>query len=86
MSMTTVYIFFQYNSSSTSLGVLAAHTDSIKVEVQTVFRVSRKVAEECSIQSIKDDVLASLTKMEALSHQLCVTVVTKAKLNYCQSQ
>ena len=82
--MTTMYILFEYNSSSSSLGVLAAHTDSIKVEVQTVLSVSRKVAEECSIQSVKDDVVASLSKMEALSHQLCL--VTKVKLKHCQGE
>ena len=73
-----------YNSSSSSLGVLAAHTDLIKVEVQTVLSVSRKVAEDCSIQSIKDDVVSGLLKMEALSHQLCQ--VTKVKLKHCEGQ
>ena len=84
ISMTTAYIFFQCNSSSSSLRVLAAHTDSIKVEVQTVLSVSRKVAEECSIRSIKDDVVDSLSNIEALSHQLCL--VTKVKLKHCQGR
>ena len=71
-------------SSSSSLGVLGAHTEAIKVEVLSVIDVSRKVAKECSIRSIKADIEASLSKMEALSHQLCQ--VTKVKLKHCQGQ
>ena len=77
-------IFPNTYRSSSSLGDLAEHTDLIKDEVQSVIGVSRKVAEECSIQYIKADIEANLSMMEALSHQLCQ--VTKVKFKHCQGQ
>ena len=83
-SYTNIHVIFPPSSSSPSLGVLVAHTDSIKVEVQSVIDVSKKVAEDCSILTIKADIEASLSMVESLSHQLCL--VTKIKLKHCQGQ
>ena len=83
-SYTNIHVIFPSSSSSSSLEVLVAHADSIKVEVQSVIDVSRKVADECSIPTIKADIEANLAMVEALSHQLCL--LTKVKLKHCQGQ
>ena len=62
--------------------MLTAHTDTIETKVRTILNVSRKVADECTIVSIKADIEASLSMIEALSHQLCQ--VTKVKLKNCK--
>ena len=54
----------------------------MKVEVQTVLSVSKKVAEECSIKSVKDDVVETSTQDDQLvgnhvvaNHSLLLIVV-----------
>ncbi|XP_064388722.1 uncharacterized protein LOC135336790 isoform X2 [Halichondria panicea] len=69
---------------SSSLSELAAHTDSILAEIASVVVVTRRAVNECSIQSISENIAASLSKMETLSHQLCL--VAKVKLKHCQNQ
>ena len=66
---------------SSSLSELTAHTDSIRTEIKAVLVVTRRVVQECTVQSISENMGASLSKMETLSHQLCH--VTKVKLRYC---
>ena len=65
-----------------SLSELSIRTDAIKTEVVTVVRISRTVAEQCTRPSISENIGASLSTMELLSHQLCQ--VTKVKLKQCQ--
>ncbi|XP_064384780.1 uncharacterized protein LOC135333688 [Halichondria panicea] len=67
---------------SSSLSELTAHTDSIRTEIKAVLVVTRRVVQECTVQSISENIEASLSKMETLSHQLCK--VAKVKLRYCQ--
>ncbi len=69
---------------SSSLSELAAHTDAIRTEIASVLVVTKKVVEECAIQSINQNIEASLSKMESLSHQLCL--VAKVKLKHCQGE
>ena len=66
---------------SSSLSELTAHTDSIRTEIKSVLVVTRRVVEECTVQSIRANMRASLSKMETLSHQLCM--VAKVKLRNC---
>ncbi|XP_064385255.1 uncharacterized protein LOC135334125 isoform X2 [Halichondria panicea] len=66
---------------SSSLSELTGHTDSIRTEIASVLVVTRRVVEECTVQSISENMGASLSKMETLSHQLCH--VAKVKLRYC---
>ena len=46
--------------------------------------MTRRVVEECTVQSISENIGANLSKMETLSHLLCQ--VTKVKLRYCQGE
>ncbi|XP_064389781.1 uncharacterized protein LOC135337743 [Halichondria panicea] len=69
---------------SSSLSELTGHTDSIRTEIASVLVVTRRVVQECTVQSISENMRASLSKMETLSHQLCQ--VTKVKLRYCLDQ
>ena len=69
---------------SSSLSDLAAHTNSIKTQIKTMLKVSKKVAEECTRRAISLSIEDKLSKMEALSHQLCQ--VTKVKLKHCQGE
>ncbi|XP_064385072.1 uncharacterized protein LOC135333968 isoform X2 [Halichondria panicea] len=69
---------------SSSLSELTAYTDSIRTEIKAVLVVTRRVVQECTVQSISENMGASLSKMETLSHQLCH--VTKVKLRYCLDQ
>ncbi|XP_064384980.1 uncharacterized protein LOC135333886 isoform X2 [Halichondria panicea] len=69
---------------SSSLSELTGHTDSIRTEIGAVLVVTRRVVEECTVQSISENMGASLSKMKTLSHQLCQ--VTKVKLRYCLDQ
>ena len=69
---------------SSCLTDLAANTDAIENEVAAVVRISRRVAEECTRQIISESIGASLSKMEALSHQLCQ--VAKVKLKHSQGK
>ena len=69
---------------SSSLSELAVHTDSLKTEVRSVLTITRKVAEECTRHTISESIEANLSKMEALSHQLCQ--VTMVKLRHCQGE
>ncbi|XP_064404111.1 uncharacterized protein LOC135349511 isoform X2 [Halichondria panicea] len=69
---------------SSSLSELTGHTDSIRTEIASVLVVTRRVVEECTVQSISENMGASLSKMETLSHQLCQ--VAKVKLRYCLDQ
>ena len=71
---------------SSSLSDLAAHTDSIKTQIKTVLKVSKKVAEECicTKRAISESIEGKLSKMDILSHQLCQ--VTKVKLKHCQGE
>ncbi|XP_064385076.1 uncharacterized protein LOC135333972 [Halichondria panicea] len=69
---------------SSSLSELTAHTDSIRTEIKAVLVVTRRVVQECTVQSISANMRASLSKMETLSHQLCH--VTKVKIRYCLDQ
>ena len=76
-----------YNISylrSSSLSELAAHTDSILAEIASIVVVTRRVVDECSIQGISENIAAGLSKVETLSHQLCL--VAKVKLKHCQSE
>ena len=66
---------------SSSLCGLSAHTDSIKTEVGTVVRISKKVAEECIRHTISGNIRVSVSKMEVLSHLLCQ--VSKVKVKNC---
>ncbi|XP_064385250.1 uncharacterized protein LOC135334123 isoform X3 [Halichondria panicea] len=66
---------------SSSLSELTAHTDSIRTEIASVLVVTRRVVEECTVQSISENMGASLSKIETLSHQLCH--VAKVKIRYC---
>ena len=63
---------------------LATHTDSIKAEIMIVLKVTRRVAEECTRQTISETIGANLSKVEALSHQLCQ--VAKVKLKHCRGE
>ncbi|XP_064385275.1 uncharacterized protein LOC135334138 [Halichondria panicea] len=69
---------------SSSLSELTAHTDSIRTEIKAVLVVTRRVVQECTVQSISENMGASLSKMEILSHQLCH--VARVKLRYCLDQ
>ncbi|XP_064388689.1 uncharacterized protein LOC135336766 isoform X2 [Halichondria panicea] len=69
---------------SSSLRDLAAHTDSIRAEIASVVVVTRRVVDECSIRSISENIVAGLSKVETLSHQLYL--VAKVKLKHCQNQ
>ncbi len=69
---------------SSSLSELTAHTESIQTEIVSVRGVTRKVAEECTIQSISDNIGASLSKMTSLSQQLCQ--VARVRLPSCQGE
>ncbi len=69
---------------SSSLSELSSHTESLQTEIVSVLGVTRRVAEECSIQSISDSIEARVSKMNTLSHQLCH--VTRVKLRYCQGE
>ncbi len=66
---------------SSSLSELTGHTDSIRTEIKSVLVVTRRVVEECTVQSIRVNMRASLSKMETLSHQLYMVV--KVKLRNC---
>ncbi|XP_064384748.1 uncharacterized protein LOC135333670 isoform X2 [Halichondria panicea] len=66
---------------SSSLSELTGHTDSIRTEIASVLVVTRRVVQECTVQSISENMGASLSKMETLSHQLCM--VAKVKLRNC---
>ncbi|XP_064384751.1 uncharacterized protein LOC135333672 isoform X2 [Halichondria panicea] len=66
---------------ASSLSELTGHTDSIRTEIKAVLVVTRRVVEECTVQSISENMGASLSKMETLSHQLCM--VAKVKLRNC---
>lgn len=70
--------------SSSTLESLAIQAELIEVEVQSVLDISRKVTEECTIQSIIDNIETNRSKIVMLSHQLCL--VTKVKLKHCQGQ
>ncbi|XP_064384971.1 uncharacterized protein LOC135333882 isoform X4 [Halichondria panicea] len=67
---------------ASSLSEVTDHTDSIRTEIASVLVVTRRVVEECTVQSISENMGASLSKMETLSHQLCM--VAKVKLRNCQ--
>ncbi|XP_064389764.1 uncharacterized protein LOC135337740 isoform X2 [Halichondria panicea] len=69
---------------ASSLSDLTGHTDSIRTEIKAVLVVTRRVVEECTVQSISENMGASLSKMETLSHQLCH--VAKVKIRYCLDQ
>ncbi|XP_064384761.1 uncharacterized protein LOC135333677 isoform X2 [Halichondria panicea] len=69
---------------SSSLSKLTDHTDSIRTEITSVLVVTRRVVQECTVQSISENMGASLSKMETLSHQLCI--VAKVKLRNCLDQ
>ena len=56
---------------SSSLSELTGHTESIQTEIVSVLEVTRTVVEECTIQSLSNNIKASLSKMSTLSHQLC---------------
>ncbi len=66
---------------SSSLSELTGHTDSIRTEIKAVFVATRRVVQECTVQSISENMGASLSKMETLSHQLYI--VAKVKLRNC---
>ncbi|XP_064385034.1 uncharacterized protein LOC135333939 isoform X4 [Halichondria panicea] len=69
---------------SYSLSELTGHTDSIRTEIASVLVVTRRVVEECTVQSISENMGASLSKMNTLSHQLRRLV--RVKLRYCLDQ
>ncbi len=69
---------------SSSLSELTGHTESIQTEIVSLLEVTRRVTEECSIQSISDNIESSFSKMDALSHQLCH--VARVRLHYCQGE
>ncbi len=76
-----VALYLQYLPlRSSSLSELTVHTDSIRTEIASVLVVTRRVVEECTVQSISENIGANLSKMEALSHQLCL--VAKVKLRH----
>ncbi len=67
---------------SSPLSELTAYTESIQTEIASVLRVTRKVAEECTIQSISDDIASSILDALALSHHLWF--VSKIRFKYCE--
>ncbi len=69
---------------SSSLSELTGHTMSIQTEIESVLGVTRRVAEECKIQTISDNIRASLSKMSILSHQLCH--VARVRLRHCEGE
>ncbi len=69
---------------SSSLNELTGYTESIQTEIVSVLEMTRIVAEECSIQSISDNIEASLPKIDTLFHQLCH--VARVRLHYCQGE
>ena len=69
---------------SSSLSELASHIDSIQTEIASVLQVARRVMEECKVRSISENIGASLSKIEALCHQLCL--VAKFKFKHCQGE
>ncbi len=69
---------------SSSLSELRAHIDSIRTEIASVILLTRKIVVECTVQIIRKNMEASLSKMELLSHQLCQ--VTKVKVRHCQGE
>ena len=67
---------------SSSLSDLAAHMDSIETQIKTVLKVSKKVAKECTISTIRKSIEDKISLMEVLLHQFCQ--VTKVKLKHCK--
>ncbi|XP_064384769.1 uncharacterized protein LOC135333680 isoform X3 [Halichondria panicea] len=67
---------------SSSLSELAALTDSIRTEIESVLVVTRRVVEDCTLQS--ENIGANLSKIDDLSRQFCM--VARAKRRHCQDQ
>ncbi len=79
-----MYLLISHLRSS-SLSELAAHTDSIQTEIESVLVVTRRVVEDCTLQSIKSEKIgANLSKIDDLSRQFCMVV--RAKRRHCQSE
>ncbi len=83
-NVSTVLTTHNHHLRSSSLSELTAHTKSIHSDIASVIGVTRKVAEECTIRSISDNIKASLSKMTTLSHQLFH--VARVRLRYCQGE
>ncbi len=69
---------------SSSLGELTSHTESIQTDIVSVIEVTRRVANECTIKSISDNIEANLSKLKTSSHQLCQ--VARVRLRYCEGE
>ncbi len=76
-----MYLLISHLRSS-SLSELAALTDSIRTEIESVLVVTRRVVEDCTLQS--ENIGANLSKIDDLSRQFCM--VARAKRRHCQGE